>query len=71
MYPVSRIKMTREYQDVVTPWGCVKIKVAKFKNKIYNIKPEYSDCKALAEKHGVPLKEVWQEAFRAFQSKQE
>lgn len=71
MYPVNRIKMTREYQEVVTPWGCVKIKVAKFNNKIYNIKPEYADCKALAEKNGVPLKEVWQEAFRVFQSKKD
>jgi len=66
MYPVDRVKLTKEYQEVETPWGKVRIKLGKFDNKIYNIKPEYQDCKALALKHGIPLKEVWQKAFQAY-----
>jgi len=66
MYPVDRVKLAKEYQEVMTPWGKVRIKLGKFDNKIYNIKPEYQDCKALALQHGIPLKEVWQKAYNAF-----
>lgn len=68
MYPVNRVKLTKEYQEVETPWGKVTIKLGKFNNQILNIKPEYSDCKALAEKCGVPLKEVWLTAFKAYEN---
>jgi len=68
MYPVDRFKLAKEYQEVKTPWGTVRIKLGKFENKIYNIKPEYEDCKALALQHGIPLKEVWQKAYQAFES---
>jgi len=66
MYPVDRVKLTKEYQEVKTPWGNVRIKLGKLEDKIYNIKPEYQDCKELALKHGIPLKEVWQKAYQAF-----
>ncbi|NLT94014.1 MAG: nickel pincer cofactor biosynthesis protein LarC [Clostridia bacterium] len=66
MYPVDRVKLTREWQEVNTSWGQVRIKISKNKNKILNVKPEYADCKTLAEKNGVPLKEIWQEALRVF-----
>jgi len=69
MYPVERVKLIKEYQEVETPWGKVKIKLGKFNNSIYNIKPEYEDCKAIAKKHKVPVKEVWQTAYQAFLSK--
>lgn len=66
MYPVNRVKLSKEYQEVETPWGKVKIKLGKFNNEIFNIKPEYNDCKVLAGKYGVPLKEVWQSAFQGY-----
>lgn len=66
MHSVNRLKMTKEYQQVETPWGKVTMKLGKINNKIYNIKPEYADCRALAQKYGVPLKEVWQQAYQAF-----
>ncbi|MGI6226781.1 MAG: nickel pincer cofactor biosynthesis protein LarC [Peptococcales bacterium] len=66
MYPVNRVKLSKEYQETETPWGKVKMKLGKLNNEIFNIKPEYNDCKALAEKHGIPLKEVWQSAFQGY-----
>jgi uncharacterized protein (TIGR00299 family) protein len=61
----SRKILPREEIQVPTRFGDIKVKVARVSGKIINISPEYQSCKAFAEKHGVPLKEVYQEALRA------
>jgi uncharacterized protein (DUF111 family) len=50
---------------VTTPYGTVKVKVAKLGNEIVNIAPEYEDCRRLALERGVPLKEVMSAAIVA------
>ncbi|MFZ7102938.1 MAG: nickel pincer cofactor biosynthesis protein LarC [Peptococcaceae bacterium] len=63
--PVQRVKLTKEYKRINTPWGEVTVKLGKMGEKILNIKPEYEDCKAIAKKTGLPLKEVWLKVYEA------
>jgi uncharacterized protein (DUF111 family) len=64
MYPVERITLRREEQEVETKYGLIRIKVA-FDNegKVLNLMPEYESCRQAAEEKQVPLKEVYQEAI--------
>jgi pyridinium-3,5-bisthiocarboxylic acid mononucleotide nickel chelatase len=44
--------------NVETPYGTVRVKVAKRAGKVMNVAPEYEDCQRLAAERSVPLKEV-------------
>jgi uncharacterized protein (DUF111 family) len=45
----------------------VRIKVGVLEDgAIVNYAPEFEDCRALAERHSIPLKRVMQEAFDAY-----
>jgi hypothetical protein len=43
-------------------WGSVRIKIGKFNGKVIQISPEYEDCKKIAYKEKVPVKQVYEEA---------
>lgn len=63
----NKVALHREFSTVQTPWGPVKIKVARWPSgDIANASPEYEDCRAIAEKHAIPLKQVMLEATRLF-----
>jgi pyridinium-3,5-bisthiocarboxylic acid mononucleotide nickel chelatase len=62
----QRQTLSRRWETVDTTWGRVRIKVASMNGSISNYAPEYEDCRALAEAHHVPLKEVIQEAVQAY-----
>lgn len=64
-YPAERLEADRTLAEVATAWGTVRIKVSSFKSRVTNVLPEYEDCKTLADKSGVPLKLIWQEAMAA------
>lgn len=55
---LDRVTLDRELVPVQTPWGPVRIKVARQGALVLNLAPEYEDCLALARSHGVPLKAV-------------
>lgn len=64
--------LKRDWIDVRTSWGPVRIKVARWPSgQIANASPEYEDCKKLATGHDVPLKRVMQEAMRVFAADRE
>jgi uncharacterized protein (TIGR00299 family) protein len=65
MHPVDRRKLDREDRTVETPFGPVKIKVARLAGRVMNASPEYRDCLRIAEEKGVPLKEIYQAAIAA------
>lgn len=50
--------LERKTEFVKTKWGKVRIKLSFSGNKIYNVSPEYDDCKKIAREHKVPLKKV-------------
>lgn len=61
-----RQTLARRWENVRTPWGDVRIKIASMNGFITNYAPEYEDCKRIAAEHHVPLKTVMQEAARAY-----
>jgi len=62
---VERRKLPRETRSLKTKFGEIRVKVAWLDGKVRDITPEYDDCRRLAEEHGVPLREMYQEAARA------
>ncbi len=63
VHEVERLCLQREFVEVETPYGVVKVKVAKLGKEIVNISPEYEDCRRIALERKVPLKEVMAAAF--------
>jgi uncharacterized protein (TIGR00299 family) protein len=60
----NKIALVREFCKVETPWGSVQIKIARWPSgKIANASPEYEDCRLIATKHALPLKQVMHEAL--------
>jgi uncharacterized protein (TIGR00299 family) protein len=63
----QKTSLAREFAEAQTAWGLVQIKIARWASgEVANAAPEYEDCRALARKHGVPLKQVMQAAMRAY-----
>jgi len=58
-YPVEKIMLDRRTQSIETPWGSVNVKLAYYEGQIVNAAPEYEDCKRLAEKTGLPIKQIY------------
>jgi len=64
-----RQTLARRWENVGTPWGDVRIKIASMNGTVTNYAPEYEDCRRIAAEHRVPLKAVMQEAARAYLGK--
>jgi len=64
---VRRLKLRREFQTVETPFGPVRMKLGWLGGELLRRSPEFEDCRALSEKSGVPLMEVYQVALAAKQ----
>ncbi len=62
----GRRTLERENISVETRYGPVPGKVSRLAGKIANFAPEYDECRRLAEKLGVPLKEIYAAAAQAF-----
>lgn len=63
----NKLALPREFTEVSTPWGPVRIKIARnAAGAISNASPEYEDCRRIAEQHGIPLKQVMLEAVSLF-----
>jgi hypothetical protein len=63
----NKMALEREFAEVETEWGKVRIKVARWPSgEVANASPEYEVCRNLARTHKVPLKQVMQEAMRAW-----
>src|SRR5262245_24962620 len=57
-YPVDRTTLDREFVEVETEYGRVRIKVSKLGGEVVNFAPEFDDCVRLARENNVPLKKV-------------
>jgi uncharacterized protein (TIGR00299 family) protein len=65
-WPVSRHKMERRPHAVTTPWGEIAGKLGWIAGREPSFSPEFEACRKAAEAHGVPLKEVYETAQRAY-----
>ena len=58
----ERSRTDREIISLQTRYGKIRFKLARWEGRMVNLAPEYEDCKRLALKKRVPLKEVFEEA---------
>jgi len=62
--------LDREWVTVSTPYGAVRIKIAKRGSRVSNAAPEFDDCARLATENGVPVKDVQASAASAYRALQ-
>ena len=65
-YCAARTCLERKIVRVKTPLGPVRVKVSTLNGKTVNIQPEYEDCKKIAEKKKLPLREVMDEVKKKY-----
>jgi len=61
---VARRLLARELTEVATRFGPVRVKVATAAGRSLKARPEYQDCKRIAEQTGLPLRNVVREVER-------
>jgi len=59
---VGRRCLDREWRQVETAYGPVRVKIGRRDDEILTISPEYEDCARLAREKSVPLKAVYEAA---------
>jgi uncharacterized protein (TIGR00299 family) protein len=64
----QRRALPREWVNVSTGFGLVRIKLSRSNGHILRVTPEYDDCRKLAVEKQVPLQQVISEALRAYQA---
>jgi uncharacterized protein (DUF111 family) len=64
----QRRALPREWVNVSTAYGSVRIKLSRSNGHILHVTPEYDDCRKLAVENQVPLQQVISEALRAYQA---
>lgn len=63
---VTRHALPRFIETVETPYGTVRVKVARWGAGWTKGAPEYEDCRRLAERHDVPLRHIYRAAERCW-----
>ncbi len=66
-YRAQRRVLPREWVNVATDYGDVRIKVSRVNGRILHVAPEYDDCRKLAVEKNVPLQRVIAEAMRSYE----
>jgi len=64
---IHRLKLRRKSENVKTTYGEVRVKLGLKGERVVQIAPEYEDCRAAAERSGVPLRLVYEAALNAWQ----
>jgi uncharacterized protein (TIGR00299 family) protein len=65
---MARECLDRDEVTVQTPFGGVRVKVARRNGEILNAAPEFDDCARIARERSIPVKEVQALAIKAFLS---
>jgi uncharacterized protein (TIGR00299 family) protein len=67
-YRAQRRTLPREFLNVATVFGDVRIKISRVNGRILHVAPEYDDCRKLAVEKNVPLQRVINEALRVYET---
>ena len=59
-YVVGKTMLKRDFSEVSTKYGTIRVKNAYFRGKKIKSKPEYGDCRKLAEERGVSIREIYE-----------
>jgi hypothetical protein len=57
----ERSRTDREIISLQTRYGKIRFKIARWEGSVVNLSPEYEDCKRLALRKRIPLKDVFEE----------
>jgi uncharacterized protein (TIGR00299 family) protein len=68
-HAVHRTILDRDFVEVETEYGRVKIKVSKLNGEVVNAAPEYEDCARVAREKGVALKQIQALAMKTYLNK--
>lgn len=63
-----RWKLARESREIASPWGPVRIKIGELGNGRRRVAPEYESCRQIADRTGVPLRDVYREVERLLET---
>jgi uncharacterized protein (TIGR00299 family) protein len=66
-YSAQRRTLPREFVNVHTQYGDVRIKLSRVNGHIQHVAPEFEDCRKLAMEKNVPLQRVISDALRAYE----
>jgi uncharacterized protein (DUF111 family) len=69
-WPASRHKLERQPHAVETQWGTIEGKLAVLSDGSRSFSPEYESCRRIAAERNVPLKDVYEQAMRAYETAQ-
>jgi uncharacterized protein (TIGR00299 family) protein len=58
-YKVARTTLAREFKEIDTRYGKIRVKIGKYNGAIKSVSPEYEDCRKIAEEKGIPLKQIY------------
>jgi uncharacterized protein (TIGR00299 family) protein len=58
----ERSRTDREVLLLQTRYGKIRFKLARWEGRMVNLSPEYDDCKRLALRKRIPLKEIFEQA---------
>lgn len=58
MHRAGRMKLRREFRDVETPYGPVRIKLGFLGDELVQAAPEYESCREAAQRSGVSVRDV-------------
>ena len=65
----ERICLDRRWEEVVTEFGAVRIKIGQRNGREIQASPEYEDCKRAATEHGVAIRRVYESALTLYRAK--
>ena len=63
---VNRSSLPRRIEEVKTPYGIVRVKIATTPDNQQKLSPEYEDCANLAKKNKIPLQQIYQETIALY-----
>lgn len=63
-YPVQKTELERDFRELETRYGIIRIKAGYMHGELIKQKPEYEDCVRAAREHEVPLRTVYDEIAR-------
>lgn len=69
-HPVGRTVAERRIESVELPYGRCRVKTGSLDGEDFVVSPEYEDAKKLANKEGLPLPRVYEDARNAFAKKE-
>ncbi len=65
---ITRLKLARRIETVRTEFGEVAVKIGSRGSEVLQVAPEFESCRELAERSGVSLKKIYEEAVTAWRA---